>query len=143
LTLILATNVSVGAVFAALLTTNHPTPYWWLASYGYSNNFETAANVIGTNGIPLWQSYIAGLNPLMASSQLRLSVRRDASTAAPVLNWNTATGRLYTLWWKTNVAETYTRLSGASNLAANVNTFTNLPASLKPRSFYRLEVSKP
>jgi hypothetical protein len=143
LTLTLATNVSVGAVFAALLTTNHPTPYWWLASYGYSNNFETAANLIGTNGIPLWQSYIAGLNPLLASSQLRLSVQRDASTAAPVLNWNTATGRLYTLWWSTNVAQTYTRLSGASNLAASVNVFTNLPASLKTRSFYRLEVSKP
>src|SRR5205085_4078001 len=74
LTITLQSNLSVGAVFAELLTTNNSTPYWWLASFGYTSNFDSAANTIGANGIALWQSYLAGLNPTLASSQLRLSV---------------------------------------------------------------------
>src|SRR2546425_8953262 len=33
LTILLTTNVSIRAMFAEILTTNYPTPYWWLASY--------------------------------------------------------------------------------------------------------------
>ena len=143
LTLTLSTNISISAVFGEVFTTNHPTPYWWLASYGYVNNFETAASTIGANGIPLWQSYVAGLNPLLASSQFRVAVWRDPATAAPVLHWNSTTGRLYSIWWNTNMTGTFTRLSGGSNLAATVNTFTNNAPLSRTRGLYRMEVSLP
>jgi hypothetical protein len=142
LTLLMQTNVTIRAVFAELTTTNHLTPYWWLASYGYTNNFETAANVLGANGMPLWQSYVAGLNPTIASSQLRLT-QSGTLTGAHVLNWNTTTGRLYTLWSSTNATGNFVRVSGASNLTASVKSFTNNVGTSVLNRFYRLEVRLP
>jgi hypothetical protein len=36
----LNTNLTIVAVFRELLTTNHPTPLWWLASLGYTKRFR-------------------------------------------------------------------------------------------------------
>jgi hypothetical protein len=138
--LTLQTNVSIGAIFAELITTDHATPYWWLASYGFTNNFETAARLLGANGLPLWQSYLAGLNPTDASSQLRLAVSRIGPNTN-VLSWNATTGRVYTLWWSTDATGLFTRVPGASNLTASVTRLTNAPGS--SRTFYRIEVQKP
>ena len=93
-------------MFTEQLTTNYPTPYWWLASWGYNNNFETAVTSKGANGLPLWQSYIAGLSPNDPNSQLRISLSRAAN--ANVLNWSTVTGRVYTLWSSTNLTRGFT-----------------------------------
>ena len=73
ITILMETDKSVLAVFEEILTSEHPTPYWWLASHGYTNDFETAVNSVGLNGLLLWQSYIAGLNPNDPTSQLQLS----------------------------------------------------------------------
>lgn len=143
LTLVLNTNTSIQAVFTEVLTINHPTPHWWLAAYGYTGNFETAVNLTGANGMPLWQSYIAGLSPNDSSSQLRLSLTRGVSGIPNVVNWNTSTGRVYTLWYKTNLTGNFTRVPGASNLSSTVRSFTH---TLNPRprtAIYRLEVSRP
>jgi len=143
LTLVLNTNVSIQAVFGERLTTNHPTPQWWLASYGYLN-FETAVNQLGANGYPLWQSYLAGLNPNDPNSQLQLSLRQSANGKTNVLNWNTATGRVYTLWLSTNLSAGFTRLAGASNLPATTRSFSHTLNSPPPRAaFYRIEAAKP
>jgi hypothetical protein len=141
LTLVLTTNLSLQAVFAELLTTSHPTPYWWLATYGYTN-FETAVNLTGANGLPLWQSYIAGLNPNDPSSRLRLFLTRGINGVPNVLNWNTSTGRVYTLWSSTNLSTGFIRVPGASNLLSTVRSFTHT-LSPPPRAvFYRVEVGK-
>ena len=83
LTVVLNTNTTIQAVFGALMTTNHPTPYWWLASNGYTNNFENASLLRGTNGMALWQSYTAGLNPNDPNSQLRLTISRRYEQHGP------------------------------------------------------------
>jgi hypothetical protein len=132
----LDTNVTLQAVFAEIVTTNHATPQWWLASFGYTNDFENAENIIGANGTPLWQSYIAGLNPNDPNSQLRLFIE-----GATVLRWNAATGRVYSIWHGTNLSEPFTPLSSGTNLLAPVQSFTN-PVNA-PATFYRLEVRKP
>jgi hypothetical protein len=141
LSLVLNTNTSVQAVFAEIMTTNRPTPYWWLASFGYTN-FETAVNLTGANGMPLWQSYVAGLNPNDPNSRLRATVTR-ASNGRPVVSWNTVSGRVYTLWSATNAAAQFTRVVGASDLPATVQRFTNWANPLPPTTVYRLEVRKP
>jgi hypothetical protein len=143
LNLALNTNVSVQAVFSELVTTNHPTPYWWLASLGYTSNFETAANLNGANGMPLWQSYTAGLNPSNANSQLRLSMTRAANGTANTINWTTVTGRVYTLWFSTNLATGFKPVAGASNLSANIKSFTHSLNPAPQAVYYRLEVDKP
>jgi hypothetical protein len=142
LSLTVNTNTTFQAVFGEMLTIAHPTPHWWLASYGYTSNFETAVNLIGPNGMPLWQSYVAGLNPNEPASQLRVGLTRSA-TGNPVVTWNTVTGRVYTLWSSTTPNGIFLPVPGASNLPWTVQRFTN---SLNPTPgavYYRLEVHKP
>ncbi|HEY0548247.1 MAG TPA: hypothetical protein VGF13_01520, partial [Verrucomicrobiae bacterium] len=136
LLIVLDTNVALHAIFTEIVTASFATPYWWLAAFGYTNDFENAENIIGANGIPLWQSYIAGLNPTDPTSQLRLSIE-----GATVLRWNSVTGRVYSLWQSTNLSESFTLVPGASNLPAPAQSFTN-PVNT-PEAFYRLGVRKP
>ncbi|MDB6031465.1 MAG: hypothetical protein JWM16_1803 [Verrucomicrobiales bacterium] len=142
-TLVLSNNTAVQALFGEMLTTNHPTPYWWLAAYGFTNNFETASSLRGANGMPFWQSYTAGLNPNDPNSQLRMSMTRAANGNANVINWTTVTGRVYTVWFSTNLASGFQPLNGAANLSANVRGFTNTVNPAGGAIYYRLEVRKP
>ncbi|MDB6031901.1 MAG: hypothetical protein JWM16_2239 [Verrucomicrobiales bacterium] len=135
----LQNNLTVTALFAEMFTTNHPTPLWWLASFGYKTNFETAVVSIGANGLPLWQSYTAGLNPTLASSQLKLSISRPPNSTATVLKWTTTAGHLYTLWSNTNLSGNFVRVAGASNLSSSITSFTDTPKASP--TFYRLETS--
>lgn len=139
--LVLRANLEVQAVFAEILTTNHSTPCWWLAEHGFTNDWEAAVDNIGANGLPLWQSYIAGLNPDDPASQLRLMVARDAVSHLSVLNWNTVTGRVYSLIWSTNLVNGFASLPNASNLPSNIQSYTN--STPHPNALYRLEVMKP
>src|SRR5215510_6611423 len=125
LMLVLSTNTAVGAVFGEVLTTNYPTPYWWLAANGYTNDFETVVSSAGANGIPLWQSYIAGLNPNDSESQFRLTGAFAPNGAGYVLNWSTITNRVYTIWASTNLHNGFMPLPEASNLPWTTQTFTN------------------
>ncbi len=140
LNVLLNSNVTLQAVFAEMVTTNHPTPLWWLASYGFTQDVESVVNTISANGLPLWQSYIAGLDPTNPADRLLLSLSRNGSDL--VLNWNTVTGRVYTIWEGTNMTS-FTPLVGASNLPASVHSLTNPPTQPSPATFYRLQVQKP
>jgi hypothetical protein len=141
--LTLETNTTVQAQFAEIFTTNYPTPHAWLAQYGYTNEFESAVTLIGTNGMPLWQSYIAGLNPTDPQSQLRLTGEFDPGANQYVLGWNPVTGRVYTIWAATNWQSPFAPLPGAAQLPATINRFTNTVTPEAPLQFYRLEVQKP
>jgi hypothetical protein len=140
LVLVLTTNVSIEAVFAEVVTTNHPTPLWWLAARGYTNDFENAVTQIGINGMPLWQSYIAGLDPTDPNSQLTLQLQHDTGPDW-ILNWNTVSNRVYTVLTRTNPLDGFTPLPEATQLPWTINTVTNVSA--EPTRFYRLEVFKP
>jgi hypothetical protein len=139
----LTTNLTVTAVFAERFTTNYPTPYPWLASYGYTSNQETVITNLGANGHALWQSYIAGLNPTNPTSQLRFTSQQVQHGTNFVLTWNPVTDRLYTVWFSTNLATGFAPVPGAINLPATVSSFTNSYSPVTPRQFYRLEVEKP
>jgi hypothetical protein len=140
---LLSTNKSVEAVFSEVLTTNHPTPKWWLASYGFTNNFETVVTNRGANGIPLWQSYIAGLNPNNPNDRLLISISRGAALGDNVVNWNTVTGRVYTLLAATNLLNGFTPVSGAVDLPSTTTTVTNHNGAAVNTILYRVEVRKP
>ena len=143
LTLVLNTNAEVEAIFAEVFTTNYPTPHWWLAACGFTNNFESAVTNRGANGMALWQSYIAGLNPNNPADQLRLALNHRANGAGDVLSWNTVTGRVYSLFWTTNIGNGFTPLPGATNLSWTTGTFTNTLNSAARALHYRIQVRKP
>jgi len=142
LTLILNTNLTIQAVFDEVLTTNYPTPIWWLASNGYGQNFESAVTGIGSNGMPVWQSYIAGLNPNDPASQFRLAVTSQAISTV-VLHWDAVTGRVYTVYSSSSPIGAFSPIPSAIDLPATITAFTNEVAPSSPASFYRLEVRKP
>lgn len=142
LLLVLDSDRTVQAVFAEVLTTNYPTPHWWLALHGYTNDFENAVSRIGANGMPLWQSYIAGLDPNDPQSQLLLSAQALAGGAGYRLSWSTVSNRLYTVWGATNLASPFAPLEGATDLPWTVQSYTNTLTPPSPQ-FYRLQVKKP
>jgi hypothetical protein len=139
---VMNTNKTVQAVFAERFTTNHPTPLWWLATNGFTQNVETVVNSIGANGMPLWQSYIAGLNPNNTNSQLRLTVAA-ASSNRVVLHWNSVTGRVYTVWSSGNASSGFSPIASAINLPSTITYFTNTLGASSGVTFYRLQVQKP
>ncbi len=141
LTVVFDTNVTLQAVFTEIVTTNHATPYWWLASNGYTQNLETAEALVGPNGMAVWQSYVAGLNPNDPSSQFRVWLEPRAAAIVSVLRWNTVTGRFYTVFQNTNLSQGFAPVAIASNLPATIQSFTNLNNS--PATFYRVQVRKP
>jgi hypothetical protein len=130
---------SVGAVFAEITTVNNPTPYSWLASCGFTNDFENAISQIGANGIPVWQSYVAGLNPNDPNSQFRAEVEPSANPGAYVVCWNTASNRVYTLYSSTSLFGTFESVPGAQRLPWTVTSFTN-PVVGSATGFYRILV---
>jgi hypothetical protein len=136
LVLAMASNLYVVANFEELLTTNHPTPLWWLASFGVTGDFETAVLQTGANGLALWQSYIAGLVPTNETSVLDVlgTVLDDGRT---FLAWPTVSGRVYTVSVSTNLAGAFGPLSGAIRLPWTDNTRTAAAPA-----FFRIEVER-
>ena len=142
LTVVLDTQVSLQAIFGEMVTTNHLTPYWWLAANGQTQNFDTAENLIGSNGLALWQSYVAGLNPNDPESQFRLRFDTGIEQTNLILRWNPVAGRVYTVLQSANPALGFAPLPNASNLPDTIQSFTNSnPGAFD--TFYRIEVTKP
>ncbi len=140
ITIVLDSDLVIEAVFAEIVTADHTVPYWWLAQHDSTSDFESTQNVLGSNGLPLWQSYIAGLDPANPGSQLRLSVELGTGATEHILRWNSVTGRVYTVLQTTDLSVEFTPLPGASQLPVHIRSFTNRNTGLL---FYRLEVRKP
>lgn len=87
------TNTAFVTNYAALPPFGTPVP--WLLSYGYTNN-PTNAELIVTNGMPLWQWYLLGLDPRNPSNAFVLPpVQAPQNGGPPLITFNTAVGRTY------------------------------------------------
>jgi Immunoglobulin I-set domain/von Willebrand factor type A domain/Putative Ig domain len=84
------------AVYA--VTPPHGTPIPWLIGYGFTNNFA-AAELLDPNGngFPVWQDYLAGLNPLDPHSIF--DVKIASLPNPPQIAFSTALGRTYRIDW--------------------------------------------
>ena len=70
-------------------TTPVPVPHDWLDAYVTEfggGDYETAANAKGKNGVSLWESYVAGLDPTDPTSQFTASITMG-SDGKPVITW--------------------------------------------------------
>ena len=86
---------SVQAFFAENLATNY-TPEWWLAKYGWTNDFDPAAlRDDEPDGFPTWQEYVADTDPTNFASRLRIVSIAAEDTNFPVVTWPASTGRVY------------------------------------------------
>ncbi len=71
----------------------HGTPIPWLMAYGFTTDFA-AAELIATNGLPVWQAYVAGLNPTNVNSRFNVSLAFPRGQA-PQIIFNTVATRTY------------------------------------------------
>ena len=70
------------------VTTPVPVPHDWLEPYlaQFGGDYETAANAKGKNGVALWESYVAGLDPEDATSKFMAKIEMGADGKA-VVTW--------------------------------------------------------
>jgi hypothetical protein len=110
------------------------TPYAWLAQYGLTNFDVDAVADQDMDGLPAWQEYIAGTDPTNTASSFRV-----VESPRNVLNWNAASGRIYSVYWSTNLLSGFQSL--ATDIAAPQNSYTNVTAV--PSANYQIRVRKP
>ncbi|HAL92599.1 MAG TPA: hypothetical protein DCM68_06200 [Verrucomicrobia bacterium] len=70
------------------------TPEWWLAQFGWTNDFDAAETNDEPDGFPAWQEYIADTDPTNAASYPRVaSIATDGTN--PVVAWPASSNRVY------------------------------------------------
>ncbi len=96
--------------------TDAAVPVEWLGAYGYVDEDSTPESLqskmvqVGDNGIPLWESWVAGFDPWDPDSQLLADIHVGADGEVEV-SWtpdlsNAEPKRHYTVMGKTNLTDT-------------------------------------
>ncbi len=119
------------------------TPIPWLMSYGFTNNFA-AAELLSTNGngLPVWQDYIAGLNPTNANSTFGVEIAPVQTP--PLITFNTVVGRTYRIEWSTGLGGPWTILrDGIAGTGGNISFTDFRDLSQAQGMFYRVAVEGP
>jgi hypothetical protein len=120
-------NRSVYAAFGAAMTTNHPTPLWWLAQYGYTNNVEQAVDATGANSYALWESYEAGLNPTDPNSVVRITrLALDEQRGLVQLGWQSVSGRVYSVYYAPSLPPVFEPVPGGTDVPWTQPGYTGL-----------------
>jgi hypothetical protein len=110
-------------------------PDWWEQQY-FGGATNANPNAVCSNGInTVRQAYIAGLNPNDPQSRLLIS-DFQALTAGKVLGWNAVSGRVYSVYWTSNLLNSFQCLE--SNIPWTRGSFTNQTAV--PCGYYKLGV---
>jgi hypothetical protein len=116
----------------------HGTPIPWLIYYGFKTNFA-AAELITTNGLPVWQDYLAGLNPTNANSRFTVSMAYAAGQA-PQITFSTVADRTYRVETATSLDSWSVLLDNIPGTGGNITFTDNRVLSGVSAVFYRVAV---
>ena len=116
----------------------HGTPIPWLITYGFKTNFA-AAELIATNGLPVWQDYLAGLNPTNANSQFTVSTA-FAPGQTPQIIFSTVATRTYRVETATSLGDWTVLLDNIPGTGGNILFIDNRVLSGVSAVFYRVAV---
>jgi PKD repeat protein len=112
------------------------TPYSWLAQYGLTNFATDAFADQDMDGLSAWQEYIAGTGPTNSQSNLSLSLQQTASQK--MLQWASVSGRVYSVYWTTNLLNSFQPLE--TNIVWPQNSWTHAMHEAQAGGFYRIKV---
>jgi hypothetical protein len=129
--------------FASFITayTNappHGTPIPWLIYYGFKSNFA-AAELIATNGLPVWQDYLAGLNPTNSSSRFT-TWTAFVPGQTPQIIFSTVLGRTYRVETATSLGTWMVLRDNIAGIGGNITFIDNRVLSGVSAVFYRVAV---
>jgi PKD repeat protein len=108
---------------------------WENQYFGGSTNAHPHA--LAANGVnTILEAYVAGLNPTNSEKFLSSVLRPPASGS--ILQWNAASGRVYSVYWTTNLLGGFQPLE--TNLVWPQNSWTDTVHSAEDGGFYRVKV---
>ena len=108
---------------------------WETQHFGGATNANSSA--LAANGInTIYETYIAGLNPTNAQSVLALSGQQTATQSK--LQWSAVSGRVYSVYWTTNLLNGFQPLK--TNLVWPQNSWTDAVHGARADGFYKIEV---
>ena len=115
---------------------NDGLPDWWETQY-YGGPTNANPNAMGANGVnTVMEAYIAGLNPTNPAS---LFVITDfESDLQNVIYWPGVNGRVYTVYWSSNLLGGFDLLE--SNVPWTCNSFTDTIHTTEGKGFYKIDV---
>ena len=116
----------------------HGTPIPWLISYGFTTNFA-AAELIATNGLPVWQDYLAGLNPTNVNSRFSVSTAFTPGQT-PQIIFSTVVGRTYRVETATSLGAWAVLRDNIPGIGGNILFIDNRTLSGVSAVFYRVAV---
>jgi hypothetical protein len=127
------TSGVLAATFTAQVVTNAANiPYEWLAGYGLTNYEADAVLDQDGDGLTTWQEYIAGTIPNNATSCFKA-----AQNTRNIITWSPVSGRVYSVYWATNLVQGFTNLN--NNIPYPQGSYTN--ATPDPRvNHYQIKV---
>ena len=113
---------------------NDGIPDSWETQY-FGGSTNASPNVLAANGRnTIYEMYIAGLDPTNAQAAFAVSGGPNAAS----MQWNSVSGRVYSVYWTTNL------LSGFQPLETNMvwpqNSWTNMMHGAQGGGFYQLRV---
>lgn len=126
----------------AVARTSQGTPHYWLAGLGWTNDFEAAALADSDgDGVPNWQEYIAGTDPLDSNSVLRVGFR--PRTNGTDLRWRAQPGRRYRLLQSDDLLHGEPRVLWQFDAFTGMTLSYPLPDPETGTGFFWIEVEKP
>jgi hypothetical protein len=120
-------------------TPPHGTPIPWLQANGIPTNNPAAAELIVTNGLPVWQAYVAGLNPTNANSRFALWTA-FVPGQMPQVMFNTVPARTYRLETATSLDSWAVLRDGMPGTGGNILFIDNRTLTGVKSVFYRVAV---
>jgi hypothetical protein len=137
LNLLMDGTKAVQANFAANWTTNKPTPQWWLAQYGFTNNFEEAVtNDLDGDGVPTGDEYVSDTIPTNGDSYLRMQLISPIGGGKVI--WAGGISVVQYLEWTANLSNDGPWVVLATNLPPTAVTNEASTPFDSPCGFYRV-----
>ncbi len=117
-----------------------------LWEFQYSEGEGVTALDAGTDsdsdGLDNLQEYVAGLNPTNYDGFYVSAIEIPAADGHPfILHWNSVTGRVYDVYWTTNLEDGFTLLQ--DNIQWPANSYTDEVYNAESCGFYMIDVNLP
>jgi len=111
-------------------------PDWWEEQY-YGGATNANPDALCSNGVDtVMDAYVAGFSPTNPTARFVITdLQSDASNA---LYWDGVSGRVYTIYWSSNLLDGFQSLE--SNVPWTSDTFTDTQHQSDISGFYKLDV---